>query len=116
MYLQRKNQHCILILSVLFCSETETRYTLCTGVYLYPTRFRNAKQKPMRGGDLRQIKTCRKVPLHVHFFGKFGIAFCHSNLSTYIRYVTNSCVLRVQPEIHWHEKGHHTICICVRSS
>jgi hypothetical protein len=31
MYLQRKNQHCIFIVSVLFCSETETRYTLCTG-------------------------------------------------------------------------------------
>jgi hypothetical protein len=31
MYLQRKNQYCIFILSVLFCSETETRYTLCTG-------------------------------------------------------------------------------------
>jgi hypothetical protein len=31
MYLQRKNQHCIFILSVLFCSETERRYTLCTG-------------------------------------------------------------------------------------
>jgi hypothetical protein len=31
MYLQRKNQHCIFILSVLFCSETETLYTLCTG-------------------------------------------------------------------------------------
>jgi hypothetical protein len=29
MYFQRKNQHCIFILSVLFCSETETRYTLC---------------------------------------------------------------------------------------
>jgi hypothetical protein len=31
MYLQKKNQHCIFILSVLFCSKTETRYTLCTG-------------------------------------------------------------------------------------
>jgi hypothetical protein len=31
MYLQRKNQHCIFILSVLFCSKTEMRYTLCTG-------------------------------------------------------------------------------------
>ena len=31
MYLQRKNQHCIFILSVLFFSETETRYTLSTG-------------------------------------------------------------------------------------
>jgi hypothetical protein len=36
MYLQRKNQHCnsvvfcIFILSVFFCSETETCYTLCT--------------------------------------------------------------------------------------
>ncbi len=29
MYLQRKNQHCIFILSVLFCSEIEMRYTLC---------------------------------------------------------------------------------------
>jgi hypothetical protein len=31
MCLQRKNQHCIFILSVLFFSETETRYTLSTG-------------------------------------------------------------------------------------
>jgi hypothetical protein len=31
MYLQRKNQHCIFILSVLLCRETETRNTLCTG-------------------------------------------------------------------------------------
>ena len=30
MYLQRKNQQCIIILSVLFCREPETRYTLCT--------------------------------------------------------------------------------------
>jgi len=30
MYLQRKNQHCILILSVLFCSKTEKQYTLCS--------------------------------------------------------------------------------------
>jgi hypothetical protein len=31
MYLQRKNQHCIFILCVHFCSKTETHYTLCTG-------------------------------------------------------------------------------------
>ena len=31
MYLQRKNQHCIFILSVFFCSKTETHHTLCTG-------------------------------------------------------------------------------------
>jgi hypothetical protein len=31
MYLQRKKQHCIFILSVLFCSETKMRFTLCTG-------------------------------------------------------------------------------------
>jgi hypothetical protein len=31
MYLQRKNQHCIFILCVVFCSKTETHYTLCTG-------------------------------------------------------------------------------------
>ena len=30
MYLQRKNQHCIFILSVLFCSKTEKHYTLCS--------------------------------------------------------------------------------------
>ncbi len=30
MYLQRKNQHCIFILSVLFCSKTEKDYTLCS--------------------------------------------------------------------------------------
>ena len=29
MYLQRKNQHFIFILSVLFCSKTEKHYTLC---------------------------------------------------------------------------------------
>ena len=27
MYLQRKKQHCIFILSVLFCSKTEKHYT-----------------------------------------------------------------------------------------
>jgi hypothetical protein len=31
MYLQRKNQHCIFILCVLFFSKTKTHYTLCTG-------------------------------------------------------------------------------------
>jgi hypothetical protein len=31
MYLQRKKQHCIFILSVLFCSKTETHLTLCSG-------------------------------------------------------------------------------------
>jgi hypothetical protein len=31
MYLQRKYQHCIFILSVFFSSETKTGYTLCTG-------------------------------------------------------------------------------------
>ena len=31
MYLQRKNQHCIFILCVVFCSKTETHYTFCTG-------------------------------------------------------------------------------------
>jgi hypothetical protein len=30
MYLQRKNQHCIFTLSVLFCSKTEKHYTLCS--------------------------------------------------------------------------------------
>jgi hypothetical protein len=30
MYLQRKFQHCIFILSVLFRSETETRFIFCT--------------------------------------------------------------------------------------
>ncbi len=31
MYLQRKNQHCIFILCVFFCSKTETHHTFCTG-------------------------------------------------------------------------------------
>ncbi len=41
---------------------------------LYLTRFRTYKiarptqTKPRRGGGLRQINTCRKVPLHVNFF------------------------------------------------
>jgi hypothetical protein len=30
MYLQRKIQRCIFILSVLFCSETEKRFIFCT--------------------------------------------------------------------------------------
>ena len=30
MSLQRKNQHCIFNLSVLFCSKTEKHYTLCS--------------------------------------------------------------------------------------
>jgi hypothetical protein len=42
---------------------------------LYLTRFKTYKKllnhpklKPRRGGGLRQINTCRKVPLQVNFF------------------------------------------------
>ncbi len=47
---------------------------------LYLTRFRtykmlhHPKQKPSRGGGLRQINTYRKVPLQVNFF--FMATFC----------------------------------------
>jgi hypothetical protein len=42
------------------------------------------KQKPRRGWGLRQINTCRKVPLQVNSFEitTFGIAFFKPNLST----------------------------------
>ena len=39
MYLQRKNQHCIFILSVLFCSKTEKHYTLCSAWLGLPDEF-----------------------------------------------------------------------------
>jgi hypothetical protein len=56
---------------------------------LYLTRFRaklldHPKQKARRGGGLRQINTCRKVPLQGKFFQitTFCLAFYPSNLST----------------------------------
>ncbi len=41
----------------------------------------HSKQKLRRERGLRQINTCRKVPLHFNFFKTFGIAFYQSNLS-----------------------------------
>ncbi len=44
------------------------------------------KPKPRRVGGLRQINSCRKVPLQVTFLDNdiwtYGIAFCQFNLST----------------------------------
>jgi hypothetical protein len=46
--------------------------------------LKHPKQKPRRGGGIRQINTCRKVPLQVNFFSitTYGFAFYQSNLST----------------------------------
>ncbi len=56
---------------------------------LYLTRFRTYKialppqTKSRKGGGLRQINTCCKVPLRVNFLhNDIGIAFYPSNLST----------------------------------
>jgi hypothetical protein len=45
--------------------------------------YTNPKQKPRRGEGLKQIYTCRKVPLQVNFFliTTFGIDFYQSNPS-----------------------------------
>ncbi len=59
---------------------------------LYLTRFveptkllDHPKQKPRRGGGLRQMNTCRQVPLQVkiYYITTFGVAFYQSNLSTF---------------------------------
>jgi hypothetical protein len=62
---------------------------------LYLTRFvepskllDHPKQKPRKGGGLRQMNTCRQVPLQVNFFyiTTFGDSFYQSNLSTLENY------------------------------
>ncbi len=46
-------------------------YTLCIWPDSEPTKLLNhPTQKPRRGGGLRQINTCRHVPLLVNFFLK----------------------------------------------
>jgi hypothetical protein len=57
MYLQRKNQHCIFILSVLFCSKTEKHYTLCSGGPSLGAKLNEFSQKmfpitPLRNGNV----------------------------------------------------------------
>ncbi len=43
--------------------------TLCIWPDSEPAKLLDQpKQKPRRGGSLRHINTCRKVPLHVNFF------------------------------------------------
>jgi hypothetical protein len=72
---------CWVVLETIFCRSL----TLCFWPDSEPTKLlHHRKQKPRRRGGLRQINTCRKVPLHVNFFyiKTFGIAFYQSNLST----------------------------------
>ncbi len=65
----------ILVLSLWFNTLVllETKFcrslTLCIWPVSEPTKFLDhPKQKPRRGGGLRQIQTCRKVPIEVNFF------------------------------------------------
>ncbi len=59
-------RECLVLLDTVFCRS------LINSLYL--TRFRTYKiarqpqTKPRRGGDLRQINICRKVPSQVNFF------------------------------------------------
>ncbi len=56
----------------LGCVESIYRsYTLCIWPDSEPTKLLyHPKQKPRRGGCLRQINTCRQVPLLVNFYEK----------------------------------------------
>ncbi len=53
------------VLETIFCRSL----AFCILPDSEPTKLLNRpKQKPRRGGDLRQINTCRKVPLKVNRF------------------------------------------------
>ncbi len=53
------------------CVESISRYTLCIWPDSEPTKLLyHPKQKHRRGGGLRQINTCRQVPLLVNFWEK----------------------------------------------
>jgi hypothetical protein len=57
--------------------------TLYLTRYVEPTKLLDhPKQKPRKGGGLRQMNTCRRVPLQDFFYiTTFGVAFYQSNLS-----------------------------------
>ncbi len=42
-------------------------YTLCILPDTEPKKFLPPKQKPVRGEGLRQLNTCRPIPLQVNF-------------------------------------------------
>ncbi len=51
--------------------------TLCIWLDSEPTKLLDHhKQKPRRGGGLKQINTCRKVPLHVNFLDDDILFWC----------------------------------------
>ncbi len=63
--LSRSSGGCWVLLETIFCRNL----TLCLWPDSEPTKLLNhSKQKPRRGGRLRQINTCGKVYLHVNFF------------------------------------------------
>ncbi len=69
-----------VVLETVFCRSL----TLCFWSDSEPRKLHyHPKQKPWRGGGLRQIKTCRKVILQANFFleNDVGIAFYQSYLS-----------------------------------
>ncbi len=56
---------CWVVLETIFCMSL----TLCIWPDSEPTKLLDQpKQKPRRGGGLRQINTCRKVPTQVNYF------------------------------------------------
>ncbi len=62
----------VLSPETIFCRS----FTLCIWPDSEPTKLLDhPKQKPRREGGLRQINTCRKVSLQVHFFRWRHFAF-----------------------------------------
>jgi hypothetical protein len=53
-------ERCWVLLETIFCRSL----SLCSWPDSEPTKL---KQKPRRGGGLRQMNTCRKAPLKVNF-------------------------------------------------
>jgi hypothetical protein len=64
-----KNSHACVPLMQTDCVKLETiffkTFTLCMGPESEPTKLPIPRQKPRRGGGLKQIKRCRRVLLQV---------------------------------------------------
>ncbi len=62
-----------VLLKTIFCRS----FTLCIWPDSEPTKLLDhPRQKPRRGGGLRQINTYREVPLHVNFLDEVILLCC----------------------------------------
>ncbi len=87
---------CWVVLETIFCWSLHS----VSGQISEPRKLLYLpKQKPRRGGGLRQINTCRKVPLQVYFFRLLYLALLSISLNIYASHEENNSRKRKNPSV-----------------